>query len=383
MFPQAEEIMGGHVGQMSPRQLTNCMAGIDVNEIDDIKNTIIFNDSVVGRKIVAKRGICALLTVCILSDNIETVAVNELSRFGSDSAYVLFVREVILQTVGRLIVVNQLNFNHLELIAMEDSRRTKLELRWCMYHEKVEDLHNQISDPSLQNEQRVMSRIANLIQRLSDYAQLKQVSRTDVSQRMPFSEETINLLRPMRTIPKRRQQRHSEYSHRLAPSIAVVSKKSSIYQTPGLPALQSSNDVNLKPPALTARPSPKAQGEALSKDVNSKPPALTALPSSSGKSDVRMTFEQAKYELKKKQRQRERAFLREQEEASFLKRYKQELKIRYETLTLEMQLFPEVIELEEQRYKLELFKWQSGFSNKPPQPTLQSIGWPTNLSGFG
>jgi hypothetical protein len=66
--PRAEEIMGSDGASLSPLQLMNCLAGIgevyDVNGMDVISSAAIFNDHCVGRDVVAKPGLCAMLAVC-------------------------------------------------------------------------------------------------------------------------------------------------------------------------------------------------------------------------------------------------------------------------------------------------------------------------------
>jgi hypothetical protein len=146
--PRAEEIMGSDGASLSPLQLMNCLAGIgevyDVNGMDVISSAAIFNDHCVGREVVAKHGLCAMLAVCIVSGEIKVAAVNVYSRFGSDmTLIVLLVREVLLQSVGKggkLIVAGQMDYNHRELITVEHTCKAKMKVYLSELQENIDDV---------------------------------------------------------------------------------------------------------------------------------------------------------------------------------------------------------------------------------------------------
>jgi hypothetical protein len=172
-------------------------------------------DHCVRREVIAKQGLCAMLAVCILLGRVKVATVNVYSRFGSDMTLVLFVREVLLQSIGTLVVAEQMNFDHDEVIATEHIRKNELEVNLGQLKEELNEVTNQIEDAELRSEQIIMGRIANISPTRVDLQELIEVSETKPSQRIMFPQDVMILLKPKPRDPSK--QRRNVPSDRARP----------------------------------------------------------------------------------------------------------------------------------------------------------------------
>lgn len=197
-FVDAEKLMGEHGALLSPNQVMNGIASIKVLHNQSVLSSnklVIFHDNVTRRDVICKKKLMAFILCNIFFDNIFAV-VNELSRFGSDPAFVNFILEILKYRGKRVIIAAQLDFDPDEIIKAEYDRKISL----AMYEGKriadEKELIYSIPDENLSRQQQIIGKIVRNCPRRKDYDELIEVMGVPFEQRRMYSDKELAVFKP-------------------------------------------------------------------------------------------------------------------------------------------------------------------------------------------